>query len=81
MSLVIEDKVLEQARITEAELKLEIAILLYQMEKFTLGQASRFAGLSQFKLQHHLAGRGINTHYDVDDFEEDLETIGKSSNQ
>lgn len=40
MSLVIPDELLQMAHMSEADLKLEIAILLFQQEKITLGTAS-----------------------------------------
>jgi predicted HTH domain antitoxin len=58
-----------------AELSLEIAVLLFQREKLTLGQASRLAGMSQLQFQHILASRQIPAHYDVAEFEEDLRTL------
>lgn len=75
MSLLIPDEVLHSARISESELSQEIAILLFQKEKLTLGQASRLAGMSQLQFQHLLASRSIPLHYDVAEFEEDLKTL------
>jgi predicted HTH domain antitoxin len=45
MSLVIPDEIIQTIHMTPAELIQEIAILLYQKEKLTLGQASHLAGL------------------------------------
>jgi predicted HTH domain antitoxin len=52
MSLVISDEVLQTIQMSESELLTEIAILLFEQERFTLGQASRFAKISchAFKL-------------------------------
>jgi predicted HTH domain antitoxin len=55
-----------------AELAQEIAILLYQKEKLTLGQASRLAEMSQLQFQFLLSSRQIPVHYDVAEFEADL---------
>ena len=57
------------------EMSQEIAVLLFQKEKLTLGQASRFAGMSQLQFQHLLASRQIPLHYDVVEFEEDLKSM------
>jgi hypothetical protein len=46
MRVVIPDEVLIAASMSEAELKLEIAVWLFQKEKLTQGQASRLAGMS-----------------------------------
>ena len=75
MSVVIPDETLQAARMSASELKQEIAILLFQKNKLTLGQASRLAELSQQRFQHLLASRNIPGHYDVDDFEADLATL------
>lgn len=69
---------------SEAELKQELAVLLFQKDKLTLGQASRLACMSQMQFQHLLASRQIPVHYDVTEFEEDLKTLrklGQVSNQ
>jgi predicted HTH domain antitoxin len=75
MSVVIPDEILYTTRMTAAELMQEVALLLYQKEKLTLGQASRLAGMSQLQFQFLLASRQIPVHYDVADFEADLKTL------
>ena len=75
ISVVISDETLQAAGMSDSELKQEIAILLFQKNKLTLGQASRLAKISQFRFQHLLASRNIPIHYDVDDFEVDLATL------
>ena len=77
MSLVIPDDILQAARMSADELRREIAVLLFQREKLTLGQASRLAGMSQLQFQHLLASRQIPVHYGVIEFEEDLKTLQK----
>ncbi len=75
MSLTISDTLLQSARMSEAELRQEIAIMLFQREKLTLAQASQFAPMSRLQFQHVLASRQIPVHYDVAEFEEDLHTL------
>lgn len=75
MSVVIPDEIVQATRMSAAELRQEIAILLFQKEKLTLGQASRLAGMSQLQFQYLLASRQIPIHYDVVEFEEDLKTL------
>ncbi len=75
MSVVIPDEVLHTAHMTAAELTQEVAIMLYQRGKLTLGQASRLTGISQLQFQFVLASRQIPIHYDVADFEADLQTL------
>jgi predicted HTH domain antitoxin len=75
MSVVIPDEVLRSSGMTGPELLQEVAILLFQRERLTLAQASRLAGIGRLQFQHLLASRRIPVHYDVADFEQDLETL------
>ena len=75
ISLTISDSLLQSAHMTEAELRQEIAVLLFARDKLTLAQASRLAGLGRLRFQHLLASRDIPVHYDVAEFEEDLRTL------
>ena len=62
MSLTISDEILSLTRMSESELKQEIAIMLFQKEKLTLGQASNLAEMNQFQFQNLLASRQIPLH-------------------
>lgn len=75
MSVVIPDDILQSARMSEAQLKLEIAIMLFQQDKISIGKARRLAGINLLEFQHEIARRGICIHYDVEEFEEDIKTL------
>jgi predicted HTH domain antitoxin len=75
MKQLIPDDIFEATGMSEQEIKTEIAIHLFQLEKLTLSQASRLADLSRLQFQHLLSSREISTHYGVDDFEKDLECL------
>jgi predicted HTH domain antitoxin len=75
MGLVIADEILQATGMSEAELRQEIAVLLFQREKLTLGQGSRLAQMNQLQFQHLLASRQIPVHYDLAEFDEDLQTL------
>ncbi len=75
MSVVISDEVLQSAHISKEELLQEVALLLYERSKLTLGQASELAEVSQLQFQFLLAARRIPLHYDVAEFEADLRTL------
>ncbi len=75
MSLLIPDDILRAANMSAGELRREIALLLFQQDKLTLGQASEFAGISQLEFQQLLASRRIPVHYDAQDFTDDLDTL------
>ena len=75
MSIVIDDETLQAIQMSEAEMLAEIAILLFQQERFTLGQASRFARMNQLQFQRLLASRQISLHYDVTELREDVKSL------
>jgi predicted HTH domain antitoxin len=75
MSIVIPDDVLQAANLSEDELLQELALLLFQQHRLTLAQASRLAKLDRISFQQLLASRHIAIHYDVNDFEDDLNTL------
>lgn len=56
-------------QMSEADLRTELAITLFQQERITLGSASQLAGLNQIEFQRLIASRGICIHYDVEDLE------------
>lgn len=75
MVLNIPEEYVRATRLTEQELLVEIAVLFFQKGKLTMGQAVKLAELSQYQFQWILAGRDIPIHYDLEDYNEDLETI------
>jgi predicted HTH domain antitoxin len=75
MSIDISDEILSATRMTEAEMRQEIAVMLFQKDKLTLAQASRFARMNRIAFQHLLASRQIPVHYDVEDFEQDIKNL------
>jgi predicted HTH domain antitoxin len=75
VSVTIPDEVLQAARMSEAEFREEVAVVLYQRERLTAAQAARLAGMDRIRFQHLLASRGIPLHYDISDFDADLQTM------
>ena len=75
MAVTISDEVLAAARMSEEELKRELAVTLFQQERLTLAQASRVAEVSQLAFQALLAERQIPVHYGVEEFREDMRTL------
>ena len=75
MGVTITDEMLAAARMTEAEMKQEIAIVLFQKDKFTLARASRFAEMDRIAFQQILASRQISIHYGIEDFERDIQNL------
>lgn len=75
MVIELPDKMLEEAGLTEVEIRLLLAIQLFEEGIMSVGQASKLAGLHPIMFQRELAKREIPIHYDVEDFERDWETI------
>jgi predicted HTH domain antitoxin len=75
MAVLIPDDIFRATRMTEDELKLEIAIMLYKQEKISSGKARAWTGLTVIGFQHELAKRGFFINYDVKDFETDVKTL------
>ncbi len=76
MIVEIPDQVITQSGLSAKDILLKVALILFQEEKLTLGQASKLAGLHQFEFQKELAKREIPVHYGEEDYERDLQTIG-----
>ncbi|MEH2193096.1 MAG: UPF0175 family protein [Nostoc sp.] len=75
MSVVIPDDILQSTKMTEDELRLEIAIMLYKQEKISSGKARTWTGLTVIEFQHELAKRGLCINYDVEDLQTDIKTL------
>jgi predicted HTH domain antitoxin len=73
--LEIPQDILDSARLTLDEIKVEIAISLYTQGRLSIGKARELAGMSLWEFRQLLASRRISPHYNVDDFEEDLTTL------
>lgn len=75
MSLVIGDEVLRASGLTEAELRFELAVHLFEASRLTMAQAARLADTPLAAFMRLLGERGIPPHYDVAEFREDLAAI------
>ncbi len=75
MNLAIPDDIILAAGVSEAELKLEIAMALYQEKKLSMGKARRLAGMDLIQFQKEIASRGICVNYDVEEFKADLKNL------
>jgi len=75
MSVVIPEDILQATKMTEDELKLEIAIMLYKQQKISSGKVRAWTGLMVIEFQHELAKRGLYVNYDVEDFQSDVKTL------
>jgi predicted HTH domain antitoxin len=53
----------------------EIAIALFEQELITLSRASKIARMHPIDFQKLLGSRGINVHYDLEEFEQDIKHL------
>ena len=77
MKIEIPNDALNRANLTEDELRLELALFLYEKNIFTLESASKFAQLDSYLFQKKLGERKIPVHYTLDDFHDDLSTVNE----
>jgi predicted HTH domain antitoxin len=75
MPLVISDEILRAAHLTEDELRREVAVFLFSLDKLTLGKAAQLAGMRQLAFQRLLGSRRIPIHYDIEDLEQDIANL------
>ncbi len=75
MPFLVPDEVLQSARMSEQEMGQTLALVLFERQKLTLGQAARLAGMTQIQFQHLLSAHKIPVHYDGPDFEYDIATL------
>lgn len=62
--LILDDTLIKATGYTEAELKLEIAAMLFEKEKLSLRKAAAFAGMHWLLFMKELDSRQIPLHYD-----------------
>ena len=75
MMVELKDECLRGLKVTPERIRLEAALGFYRSDEATLGQAATLAGMSQSAFLHELGRRGICIHYDVAEFEQDLQTL------
>lgn len=80
VSIEIPREILHATRMTPQDLKLELAIFLFQQGKLSFGKARELTNMTAWAFQQLLASREISIHSDVEDYEEDrvaLEELGR----
>jgi predicted HTH domain antitoxin len=74
-TIEIPREISQAARMTPEELKRELAIHLFEEGRLSFGKARSLAAMTIWEFQQLLGSRGIVVHYDIEDYEEDLETL------
>lgn len=77
MNIDLPDAALEGTGMTPELAKLEVAVALYRDRKVSMGRAARLADLPRPLFQRELGKRGVTVDYDVEDFEDDLQSAQK----
>ncbi len=75
MNFTIPDDILTASEMSETDLKLEVAIVLYKREKISAGKACEWLGMNLIEFRRELGKRGVTINYDVEDFQADIETL------
>jgi predicted HTH domain antitoxin len=73
--LEVPQDILDSARLSVPELKVELAVHLYEQGRLSIGKARELAGMTLWEFRHLLAARRISPHYDETDLDEDVATL------
>ena len=71
----IPQDILTSSRLTMDEFKQEMAVLLYQQGRLSVGKARELAGMSLWQFRQLLASRLIPVHLDEEDVLDELDTL------
>ena len=77
MQVELPDAALKGTGMTPELAKLEVAVALYRDRKVSMGRVACLVGMPRPQFQYELGKRGVTVDYDVEDFEQDLRTLGK----
>jgi predicted HTH domain antitoxin len=70
--LEVPQDVLDSARLTPTELKVEMAVHLYAQGRLSIGKARELAGMTLWEFRQLLASRRIPPHYGQADLDADV---------
>jgi predicted HTH domain antitoxin len=79
MAIVISEYIIRQTKLTEEEFRLKLALMLFEKNILTFGQARRFSGLNVLGFQDLLVKNEVALHYDWDDYQDDRKTLDSLS--
>lgn len=74
-TLEIPQDVLNSSRLTADELRIGLALSLYQQNRLSIGKARELASMSLWQFRQLLASRQIAPHYGPADLEQDMATL------
>ncbi len=74
-TLEVSQDILDAARLTIDDLKVEMAVYLYAQGRLSIGKARELAEMTLWEFRQLLASRRIPPHHDVTDLNEDAATL------
>jgi predicted HTH domain antitoxin len=81
VQIEIPQHLVQATRLTIPELRRELAITLFQQGRLSFGKARELAGMDFWAFQQLLGSRGIPPHYDLAEYEADLQTIREMADE
>lgn len=75
LTMELPGDILESARMTLHEARVELAVALFAGARLSMGKAAELAELSVGEFQLHLGARRIGPHYDAQDAAADRATL------
>ena len=75
VSMEIPRELIRATRMTPEELRRELVIYLFQQGKLSFGKARQLAEMNAWAFQQLLGSRCITVHYDIDEYQQDLQTL------
>jgi predicted HTH domain antitoxin len=74
-TLQVPQEILDAARISIPELRVELALMLYEQKRLSIGKARELAGMTLWEFRQVLGARRIMPHYQATELREDVETL------
>lgn len=74
--LIVPKEFLDSAKMSEDEMRIDLAVHLYASRRLSIGKAKELAGLDLISFQKELANRDVYLNYGIDDLHEDLRNLG-----
>ena len=74
-TIEIPPEVIHTTHMSTQDMKLELALTLFQQAKISFGKAREMTGLTVWAFQQLLGIRGITVHYDIEDYLEDCVVV------
>ncbi len=74
-TLEVPQDILDTARLTIDDLKVEMAVYLYAQGRLSIGKARELAEMTLWEFRQLLASRRIPPHYEVTDLDDDVATL------